>query len=451
MNALVAGATVSAQDPTADYLDRCRRDSTDARELRGCIGMVHTEGDVPGWTRGLMQRPLFRSRRDSDSLCADLASLADAVESVVSRMYGDSSQFLRELGVPDADLEMISVGSVGKVAQFMRADVLFEAGRPQVVELNNDCLGGLGMAKVNTALMGHRAFASFAQEHDLSYVDTRDCVVERLVAAAPEPCCGERPKIALVEERNSGLLAKFIVQDLARDPRIDVVHGELDQLNVRSTGTYCREEQVDVVFRYFVASRSVPDDLRTIRALTEEQLAGRLGLVTTLDSELLNRKTLFGWLWEPAVRADMGADLRTVVDRLVPWTCCYIPAFSPGRPLAVDLVEKCMDSRPELVIKPAEGGRSDGVLFGDQLTEADWRSQLSRTDMAFVVQRRVRPDEEMILEPATGLPVQWHVNYGYFQFDGRYAGVFLRGRHADNEGPIGAPGPDTRLGCAFDY
>lgn len=440
-----------ADDPTAEYLDWCRGDSAEARNLRGCVGMVHTEGDVPGWTRGFMQRPLFRSRLESEALCADLARLTDTVERLVSRLYSDKLQFIGQLGAPDGELELISAGLAGELARYLRADVLFEKGRPRLLELNNDCLAGLDMAKVNAALMRHDEFASFAAKYGIGYTAAMERVIDRLLAAAPASRRGERPTVALVEERGSGLTARFLAQAMARDSRIHVVHGEIDQLEVRPSGTYCRGERVDVVFRYFVASMCVPEDLTIIRALTEECGAGRLGMVPTLDSELLNRKSLFGWLWEPAIHEELDPASRELVERLVPWTIRYTPGARPGLPLETQSVERCMDLRRSLVLKPAEGLRSEGVLFGTQVAEKDWRDRLLRTDAAFVVQQRVWPDEETILEPHTGDPVAWHVNYGYFQFDGVYCGLFLRGRRADDEGPIGAPGGATRLGCAFDY
>ncbi len=110
-----------------------------------------------------------------------------------------------------------------------------------------------------------------------------------------------------------------------------------------------------------------------------------------------------------------------------------------------------MPRQQDLILKPANLFASEGVVFGDQVDESEWRTMLEsppRPD--YVVQEQIRPPAETVIDPATSEPVDWTVLWQVFFGPDGYAGSSVRGRQQALPGAIGG-NQHTTSGCVFAY
>lgn len=445
---MIGNSEKNLKDPTGEYLKRCTSGSSAGNVLKHAVSSANIENADRPWVNSLLSRPLFVDSRQIRKLSDELSTLARAATADLLT-HSSLASALRSLGVSDAEAQTAMAGSTGRVTEYMRADILFEKGQPRLIEFNSDCLGGTCMSKINTALMRNPVFKEFSDRHGLRYSDTRTELSRTLLEAMPAGSQVERPTVALVEERNSGLRAKFTAMDLAAIGAFTVVHCDINELEFRTDGVHHNGRRIDVILRYFTAGDTHPDDVETIRRCLKCHLNGQVGIVTSMDSEILSPKSLFSHLWQRSSQGSLSSDVSEIVRRLIPWTKANIPGTSSSRLNRGDY-EYCMDCRVSLVFKPAQGMQSEGVIFGELTSTDKWRNLLQQQDSAFVVQDVVVADSERILDIDTSTTVDWKINFGCYLFGGRHSGIFVRGRPSHDPGPIGEPGP-TRIGCAFEY
>jgi hypothetical protein len=427
--------------PTQAYLERS--------SLLNSVRSVAISGPDPYWSVHSLQRPFFYEASELAALCADISGLSRILEDVQDRCFGSSGAYLAAQGVEDELIEIILRGCVGSTCAHLRADVLMEGGQAKIIELNRGSgLGGFDVSRLNAALLAQPEFAAFAREHRLGHADTVRIIADQLRAAGARVTDGYPPTIAMIEESGARDTAGGTSGRLChglQDHGVDVVLGELRDLSERDGRIYLHGgTRVDVIFRYFFASHLLasPADNSVMDLLTRAHRDGKVALFTPLDSDVCERKAALALLREPHVWSALTSDERALIDRRVPWT----------RLIGTDrhLLDECRDRRADLVLKPSDGSRSAGVILGAAVTDREWQEHLESL-RNHVVQERVVPDEELIVDPDTGRREAWHVNWGIFQLDGAYGGALLRGRPAAENGVIGGPGNRSRRGCAFFY
>ena len=190
--------------------------------------------------------------------------------------------------------------------------------------------------------------------------------------------------------------------------------------------------------------------MATLRALVEAHRTGRTALFTPFDPEVHDSKAAIGLLFEPRVRTKLSDAEIACIDRIMPWTRLIGPAFPTVDQVdRTALIDECSARRKDLVLKPANLYASKGVVLGDQVDDAEWRAWLEsppRPD--YVVQERIHPLPETVIDPETDAPVDWSVLWQVFFGPGGYGGSSLRGRRQSQPGAVGG-NEDTRSACAF--
>jgi hypothetical protein len=445
--------------PTQAYLERC--DPAADSSLLNCMRAVEVSGPDPNWSVHSLQRPLFYEASALAAVAADISALSRLLEDVKDRCFGSSRAYLEAQGVKGELIDIILRGCVGTTCGHLRADVLIEGGQAKIIELNRGSgLGGFDISRLNEALLDQPAFAEFARAFRLEHPDTVRIVADQLRAAAVRVTGGYPPTIAMIEESGARDRAGGTSERLChglKNHGLNAVLGELRDLSEKDGRIYLNGgTRVDVVFRYFFASHLLasPADNAVMELLTRAHRTGKVVLFTSLDSDICERKAALALLREPHVWSTLTSGERDLIDRRVPWTR-LIGTDHLARMPAHDrrlLVDECRGHRADLILKPSDGSRSAGVLLGAGLTDRQWRAYLESGALShYVVQQRVIPDEETIVDPDSGRPEYWHVNWGIFHLDGAYGGALLRGRMAADNGVIGGPGNRSRRGCAFTY
>ena len=421
-----------------------------------CMHRFVAESGLPAeLARRALQRPFFRSAAGTDVIARDIVDLVGLLESLRDRCFEHSYEdFLAGQGFPAEVVSLAAAGCVGGTSLHARADVLESAEDAKFIELNaGSGLGGLGVtSKINRHLLGVDAFASFARAHGLRYADTTRLAAEQLRREARATVGVDDPLVAIIEEDGSGATCARLAEDLAA-VGLRVVLGEIGELCESNGKIVLRNDPVDVVFQYFFLEHliDVPDAVDRITMLAKAHRDGNTVFFGSFDALPITGKSSLALLYEPEVWAELTAAERALVERRVPWTRLFGRNFpSAGGAERARLIDECRDRREEVVLKPSQGWGSTGTMFGANFGDAGWREVLeSEWVHDYVVQQRVPPKVEPVVDPATGRAEEWQLNLGVYVFGDAYAGTLVRGLPADSRDPIGGEG--TFTGCLFTY
>ena len=400
----------------------------------------------------LLARPVFLSATQADQIGRDLRTLCDLLLDLPTRLCeGRLADFAELLRIPESLRPLVATGDVRQLPIYARADLIDEGDRFQLVELNfGSELGGLDAAQMNRAWLAAPGFTEFARSSGLEYVDTAAHTVALLRQAAARVKAADA-RFVLVEARDA--LAEHLhvfvsIREALAELGIEIELAEIHQLEPDGHGGISLAgAPVDVVLRYFSSGELVGDDeaIEKYRLLEAADSADRTALVSSLSAACLASKSALAILHAPDTQTVLSSDERHLVERLVPWTA-LVADLDEGTRQAVSR------DREDYVIKPGIGYGGVGTFIGAQESAPTWEEALQHAAGSDgVVQRRVLPAAEFVVNPATGITETWHANWGVFVTDEGYAGGFVRALKPTEGTIIGYANPGTRGAPIFTY
>jgi hypothetical protein len=369
-----------------------------------------------------LSRPLFVQEREIRSFTADMMDLLRLLATVPQRVFdGDLDRFTDTLGVdrPRAALMTRLGGTSSQIVG--RADVHHDGDGFRVLEFGiGSELGGWGFGgEVPKALLRSDRFAAFVRDHHLRYVDTGLELAESLREASAAAGLGRDPVVGLVEA--PGALARWgntwrLHQEAMQQLGLDFRVGDLSGVTERNGEIRLDGSRIDIAYRTFEAGDLVedPEAVATAELLACAHEDGRVVLYTPMDANLLGEKGCLALLSDPRWGSAFTPAERALVDRTLPWT----------RQLRPDLVDECLARRDELILKPNSMYGGIGVVAGWETPAEQWERRIAAgiRDGA-IVQRRVVPRTDVVVDPETGADGDWRTLWGVFYTPRGYAGA----------------------------
>ncbi|WP_083661257.1 hypothetical protein [Actinophytocola xanthii] len=418
-------------DPvTAEYNRRC---AAGDRALAESMSRARLPPALVASMRDrFLPRPFFIPRPEILGLADRVVALLDLLLSVPDRFFGgDRERYARAVGMDPRRAGYLAPFT-GRPELYGRADLYHDGESLRLLELNvGSALGGLDRAQISAALLEVPAFHAFAAEHGLGFVDT-GVRVDRALRAAAAPLCGGRsPLVAFVD--GNGAMAPYLhlatsFQEMLAGFGVEVLLAELGDVGFAGGRATVHGRPVDVVLRYFGVGDVLDDPagLRVVDSLVRADAEGAVVLFSSLAGELYNNKRSLALLAE--LRGELTEDEVALADELLPWT----------RTMTPDLLEHCLAHGAELILKPGADFGGQGIVAGWQTDELDWKRALTAAvDQGAIVQRRVVPRAEPVLDPATGRSRDWHAVWDCFLTPEGYAGSHIRALPAGADAVIG--------------
>jgi hypothetical protein len=410
---------------TTSYIEECGRN----RELREAVRRsTYPPMYAECYQHLLLDRPLFVQDAAVRRFADDLSAVFRMLVSLPTRLFdGDLDRYCAAVGIADPLKDLMTRGDdIGAPPLFGRSDAYFDGKDFKLLEFNIGTeLGGMDFAEMNHALLEVPAFARFAEEHRLTYVDTANVVAGVLHEVARRVTDADRPVVVLLET-TGGIAAhhNFLsVQEAMIARGLDFRLGEVQNLGVAHGKLTIDGTPIDVALRFFAAGEILeaaggPGLLDPILR-AHDQL--KTVLFTGLGSSLYNTKGGLAHLTNDRFRDAFTPAERVIIDRVVPWTRMLNSSADP------DLIDYCRAHRAELFIKPSVGWGAAGAVRGSETTDQTWSEVLTnRTDGGYVVQRVVTPALEPVWDPDEPEPQGWAANWGVFVTPHGYAGSFVR-------------------------
>jgi hypothetical protein len=422
------------------------------------ISDVERHPSLARWSGSYLPRPLFVDKRTIEDFASDVRGLIDLIISLPDRMFdGDLDRYCAALAIDAGRAALIRRLGGSAPPIYGRADMYHDGTSFKLLEVGIASeMGGVDRAaEIPRALLGNDAFASFAAAHGLGYTHTGSAVADALRQAAAAVAPGREPVVALLEA--PGGLAHFAghwntFADVMRGCGLDFHVAEVGDVRDRNGRLRLGTTPVDVVFRCFnveeiVAHCGGADLVEPIFRAHEE---GRAVLWTPMEANLFTNKGCLGMLFDPRSRSSFTDAELALIDRVLPWTRSL-----GGRPIAGDdeLVAACRERREELILKPNDyyGGR--GIVAGWETSAKDWwRALKDGMSTGCIVQERVIPRLEQVIDPVTMAEEPWQAAWGLFYTPAGYAGAYARALPAWKSAVISVGAhKNTRTAGVFHY
>ncbi|MFF7364742.1 hypothetical protein [Streptomyces sp. NPDC008125] len=439
--------TTSTPDPSIAFNQR--------EDLRDLTGKIDRHPSLRNWTGSYLARPLFVGHREILRFSDDVQCLFEVITSLPKRLFdGDLDAYVDALGIDPGRSRLIrSLGGV-KPPCYGRADMYHDGTSFKLLEMGIASeVGGADRAgEIPRALLEHAGFAGFAQEHGLGYTHTGREVAETLREAGA--AISTEPVVALLE--GPGGLANYAshwntFRDVMRGFGLDFHVAEIGDVVERGGKLHLGDTAIDVVLRCFTVEEIIADEqgFALVEPVLRAHREGGTVLFTPLESNLFANKGALGLLSDSRHRSKFSTDELEVMDRVLPWTRTLRSAAD----LDDELVGYARDHRSELILKPNGYYGGIGVVAGWSVDDDTWWKALKDgVADGCVVQRRVVPRSERVVDPATGAEEPWQAAWGLFYTPRGYAGAYARAVPAFESPVIGVTAyKNTRTAGVFHY
>jgi hypothetical protein len=405
---------------------------------------LEADPSVPTWHRPYPPRPNFIAEREIRGFADDLMRLLGMLTTLPERLFdGDLDRFCAALGVRGTRAELMKRHAKETPVIFGRADAYHDGNGFKLLEFGiGSDLGGWDWAgEVPRGLLDVPAFAAFAREHGLGYVHTGRETVRTVRETGLAFTGGREPVVAIIEA--PGGLGKFgdgvwyKVHRVLRGLGLDLHLGELDELEEKDGKIVLRGMVLDVIWRAIDTEEMVADprNIELAEPVFRAHETGQVLLWHTLQSNLFGEKGCMALLSDPRYAAGFSAEERRVIDRALPWTRSF---QGPATLQAVGMLDDLMARRETLILKPNNLFGAHGVVAGWEVGPDEWRAALIKgAKEGCVVQERVVPRTEFMVDPATGEETPWQTLWGIFYQPDGYSGAQARVIPADSTQVIG--------------
>ncbi|HET9381548.1 MAG TPA: hypothetical protein VFP69_12045 [Streptomyces sp.] len=439
----------TAASVTERYRQRCEDPHGGLRDVMARLPLPPAMRASSG--HRLLPRPLFVEESALLGFAADATALFELLVAMPGRLFGgDLDRYCEAIGMDAAHAALNRSAGGGAPPLYGRADMYHDGTAFRLLEFNIASeLGGVDRAGELPALLNTcEAFAAFAQEEKLGWVHTGHEVARTLRDAGRAVSGGREPVVALLE--GPGGMEAYgddwrAFREMTRAAGLDLRLGEIGDITVHDGTVLLDGVRVDVVLRTFSVDEVLGDEraMALVGPLVRAHLDGRVLLWTTMESNLFNPKSALALLHEPRTRSLLSVPEAALVDRVVPWTRTL-------RAGDAETAERCRREREHLVLKPPAGYGGSGVVAGWECEPADWERAVELgLAQGHVVQQRVVPRDEPVLDPDTGAVAPWHAAWGLFLTPSGYAGSYARLVPAGSRAVIGVEAPGARIAAVF--
>lgn len=445
-------------DPmTKRYIDACLAGDSDLLNV-----MKHARARLPRALEAscgghLLPRPMFIGQSEMLRCAEALTRLFDLLVSLPERLFdGDFSRYFKAIGIDSRKVALIKRFHCAPVL-YGRADMYHDGHSLKLLEFNIDSvIGGTERAEISRLLLEVETFRRFASDHGLWYEHTGERLA-RILYKLAEPVTGGRPPVVAYVEWDGSLQPEHMhlvlsFREMMKRLGLDVVIGEISQVHSKAGRLYLQGKPVDVVLRYFglddiTSSAQGEDAVEPIFRAYEE---GNVALWTTLRSWQVFNKGCLALLSASRTHPAFSPAERELIDSILPWTRALT---KDGNDYA-EVIEHCRDNGADLILKPFDGHGGTGIVAGWKISPSEWRSELlsASREGGYVVQRRVTPRNEPVVNPATLQLESWSAVWDVYLSPDGFAGSRVRALPADDHGVINMRSADTsRTAGVFCY
>lgn len=431
--------------------DQAGRDAVRELEAVGRNDVrLHTYNKSP-----LLNRPGVLEAGDVAGLEHDLSILLDVLTSLPDRLFpGRTAAMCERVGINGAARQAVLDTVEDSAVLLARADVVWSADGPKAIEFNvHSSLGGMDIGPLNETFLNLPVYGDFLHAEALSYHDPLESILSEVLRAASDRGFTRTPTVALVDWPTTYPIYEDVLERVCGQMRslgVDAMHTHVGRLEERNGYLWSGGVRIDVLYRIFMLE-DIPEQPDLIKPIIDVHRSGNVLLAMGFAAELVGNKASLALLSEPSYSDFLTIDERETLDRILPQTRFLHRGKTTWDGELCDAIDVACARQNNLILKPAIGHGTLGVIPGWAVTEQQWRQALrDAEDDVFVIQERVTaaPEQIPVFIDDEWVTCDYDVNWGIFIHQRRFAGAMLRALPSSNSGIISL-GAGGAVGCCF--
>jgi hypothetical protein len=411
---------------------------------------LHTYNKAP-----LLNRPGLLDRPGVEAIEQDLSALLDLLTSLPDRLFdGRIDVMCDRVGINGPERQAVLETASDTAVMLARADVVMAETGPKAIEFNiHSSLGGMDIAPLNETFLRLPVYGDFLALEGLEYCDPMHTILGEIKDALASRGMTGTPTVALVDWPTTYPIYEQVLERvcaLMRAQGVDAFHTHLGTLERRNGHLWHGRTKIDVLYRIFMLE-DLPEQPALVDPLLAVHGSDNVVLAMSFFAELVGNKATLALLSEAAEKDFLSADERAMVERILPQTRLLRPGRTTWHGELCDLLTLAVAKKDDLVLKPAIGHGTLGVVPGCSVGMGEWRRALDAAcGSTFVLQERVAavPEPVPVLDGDEWITRNYDVNWGVFIHGRRYAGAMLRAVPSGRTGVISL-GAGGEVGCCF--
>jgi uncharacterized circularly permuted ATP-grasp superfamily protein len=381
-------------------------------------------------------RPFFLTEEEAARVTHAAETIARIGEKVVAAATGDAPGLLDDLGVSEAERELVSLDpGYARASTASRLDAFLLPESLSFAEYNAESPAGLGytenLAELFSALP---VMDRFRERFHARYHRLAEALLHALLESYRE--WGGRatpPTMVITDFREVPTWSEFLILQ-ERFTRLGVPTEVCDPRDLVFDGSHLHANgtRIDLVYRRVLINDIVQrrDDCR---ALVDAYRAGAVCVANTFRCKIAHKKTFFAVLTDERHAGLFTDEEREVVRQHVPWTRVLADTGTTVEGRTVGLLDLVRAERESFVIKPSDEYGGSGVTLGWESSTADWDAAIERalrSGAVWIAQRRIAVRREVFpivqREPHAVAFKDMLVDFAPYIFRGKVSGFLTR-------------------------
>lgn len=396
----------------------------------------------------LLASPICIDRETAEEGGRATTRLVDLIHSMPSRFFGgDIQAFGRACNLTDSEISLLQTLPNERPCAFARGDAYLTLEGWKFTEFN-----------IGSSILGFHldnALRTIEENSDLrislqNVGATRRKTDQRwasmvLKEAASFHNSSEQAVIRIVTSKAHAIHRQWnqAMAEALRKLGAEVGVCRAYDLMQKRDGLYAGDIKVHYVYRLFgiIDIKKNPHEFDHI---LDSAKKGNIGLGMPLNSRLYGNKAVLALLWNDRIQKHLKESELEDIRKYIPYT----------QSLSKDNLDISLKKQYSLVVKPANGERGQGIIFGDDHSPEKWALKLSsiiKSDKAYVMQERIFPNTSNIVGWSKTVGItngRFDLVFGFFSIESEYAGILVRATPTGQK--ILSYTDDSYAGLAFE-
>ncbi len=346
-------------------------------------------------------RPDFVLESDWKRVSAICETIFSTLEKVKDAAV-DSDELLDELGVSEAERDLISIDpGYTRASPTARLDSFLTNDSYAYVELNGESPAGIAFAdSASDIFLELPLMKKFQVSYEVEKLNGRPKLLETLLSCYDE-FLGHKhetnPTIAIVDLTERPTIEEFnLCKEYFESHGYKSIICSPYELEFTDGKLRCGDDVIDLVYRRLLVREYLPI-VDQCPALLDAYRAGAVCVANSYRALILHKKAMFAVLTNEKFAHLFNEDELEAIKAHVPWTRNFRMEKTFYYDEEIDLIEWTRANSSKLVLKPNDDYGGHGICIGWASSEEEWNNAIDHALKTgdYLVQERVKTAKEV--------------------------------------------------------
>lgn len=373
-----------------------------------------------------LYQPMFFTPEDINRFENLTSSLTNILNTIIDE-YLKNPDFRKEFGFPPLMEELVMVDQGYSIKFPMaRYDIFYHYNNSfKFCELNADGSSSMNESRVlHEIIYNSNALNKIRDRYNVFDFELFDSWIDAVISNYIEFNSGknDNPNIAIMDFEGEGIVSEFEVFKKRFEQRgYHTVICDPRELKYANGRLYLNNNRIDLIYRRATTARLI-DEAESIQDFIKAYKDRAVCVVGGLVSQIIHNKKLFAILHSESIQPLLDIKEREFIRNHIPWTVVLNPDN-------MELMDKLISNKDQLVLKPFDSFAAHGVYIGKDYTFKEWKKLIEQAiKQPYLVQELCNiPSMDMLtVEEGNIYFEKYNYIIGLFMYNQQFKGLYTR-------------------------